>query len=185
VVLRYALARPGRVTHLVYVSGVGVDPEATWHDDFERNLLDRLGDHLERWRLLRARRPRSPPEEERERVALRLSAEFADRDRALAHAERETTPFLGDNDECNDALNADRRRSLDDGELLRSCQALKAPVLLVDGALDLRPRWAVDSLERALPSARRVVLPDGAHLPWVESPAAFRTAVTGFLSAGA
>jgi proline iminopeptidase len=179
--LRYTLAHPGRVTRLVYVSGVGVDPEATWHDEFERHLLDRLGGHLERWRRLRRSSPRSP-DEEREAAVLQLSAEFADRDRALEHAERETTPFLGVNDECNRALNADRRRSVDNGQLLRGCQTLQVPVLLVDGALDLRPRWAVDSLERALPSARRVVL-DGAHLPWVEAPAAFRAAVTGFLSA--
>ena len=32
---------------------------------------------------------------------------------------------------------------------------------------------AVDSLERALPSARRVVLTGAGHLPWVEAPAAF------------
>jgi pimeloyl-ACP methyl ester carboxylesterase len=95
-----------------------------------RSLADRLGD-LERWRRLRQRSPRSP-DEERELAVLRLSADFADRDRALEHAERETTPF---------------------------------------------------PLERALPAARRVVL-DAAHLPWVEAPAAaFRAAVTGFLSA--
>jgi proline iminopeptidase len=178
--LRYALAHPGRVTRLVYVSGVGADPEATWHGEFERNLADRLGGHLERWRLLRRRSPR-PPDEERELAVLQLSADFADRDRALAHAERVTTPFLGVNAECNRALNADRRRTVENGELLRACPALQVPVLLVDGALDLRPRWAVDSLERALPAARRVVL-DGAHLPWVEAPAACRAAVTGFLS---
>jgi proline iminopeptidase len=180
--LRYALAHPGRVTRLVYVSGVGADPEATWHGEFERNLVDRLGGHLERWRLLRRRSPRTP-DEERELAVLQLSADFADRDRALELAERVTTPFLGVNADCNGALNADRRRSVEDGELIRACQALQVPVLLVDGALDLRPRWAVDSLERALPSARRVVL-DGAHLPWVEAPAAFRAAVTGFLAAG-
>jgi proline iminopeptidase len=179
--LRYALAHPGRVTRLVYVSGVGADPEATWHGDFERNLVERLGD-LARWRLLRRRSPRSPGEE-RELAVLRLSADFADRDRALELAERVTTPFLGADAECNRALNADRRRTVENGELLRASQALQVPVLLVDGALDLRPRRAVDSLERALPAARRVVL-DGAHLPWVEAPAAFRAAVTGFLSSG-
>jgi proline iminopeptidase len=180
--LRYTLAHPGRVTRLVYVSGVGIDPESTWHDVFERNLLDRLSDHSPRWQALRQRQPRSAAEE-RELATLRLSADFADRDRALEHAERETTPFLGADPECNRALNADRRRSLDH-ELLRSCQTLQVAVLLVDGAGDLRPRWAVDSLERALPDVRRVVLPDAGHLPWVEAPAAFRRAVTGFLAEG-
>ena len=50
--LRYTLAHPDRVTGLVYVSGIGVDPESTWQDDYERNLRDRLGDRLERWQEL-------------------------------------------------------------------------------------------------------------------------------------
>jgi proline iminopeptidase len=180
--LRYTLAHPGLVTRLVYVSGTGIDPEATWHGEYERNLRERLGDHLTRWQALKHRQPHSAAEE-RELAVLQLSADFADRHRALEHAERVTTPFLGVNAECNRSLNADRRRGGND-VLLRSCQTLQVPVLLVDGAYDLRPRWAVDSLERALPSARRVVLTGAGHLPWVEAPAAFRAAVTGFLSVG-
>jgi proline iminopeptidase len=176
--LRYALARPDRVTGLVYVSGIGVDPEETWHDDYERNFRDRLGDDLERWRVLKGRPSRSEAEE-RELEVLWLSADFADRARARERAERELTPYLGTNWACNRALNADRRRSL--GGLLGACRALRVPVLLVDGARDLRPRRAVDSLERALPAARRVVLAEAGHLPWVEEPAAFRAAVAGFL----
>jgi proline iminopeptidase len=181
--LRYALAHPTLVTRLVYVSGIGIDPEATWRSDFERSFLERLGTHLPRWQALRARQPRSAAEE-RELLTLQLSTDFADPDRALEHAERETSPFLGADPECNRALNADRRRSPTD-TLLGPCQALRVPVLLVDGARDLRPRRSVDSLERALPDVRRVVLPDAGHLPWVEAPAAFRSAVTGFLTGDA
>ena len=175
--LRYSLAHPGRVTGLVYVSGVGVDPEETWHDDYERNFQARLGDDLDRWRALRGRRSRSEAEE-RELDVLWLSADFSDRSRAREHAERVLTPYLGMNWECSRALNADRRRS---GGLLGACASLAVPVLLVDGAHDIRPRWAVDSLQRALPAARRVVLEDAGHLPWVEEPAAFRAAVARFL----
>ncbi len=39
------------------------------------------------------------------------------------------------------------------------------------------PRTAVDSLERALPRVRRVVLPEAGHIPWVEDPEGFRQAV--------
>ena len=178
--LRYTLAHPDRVTGLVYVSGVGVDPEETWHDDYERNLQARLGDDLDRWRELKGRPERSQAEE-RELDVLWLSADFADLARSREHAERELTPFLGMNWACSRALNADRRSS---GGLLEACRTLVVPVLLVDGAHDIRPRWAVDSLERALPAARRVVLDGAGHLPWVEEPAAFRSAVTGFLAAG-
>jgi proline iminopeptidase len=177
--LRYTLAHPDRVTGLVYVSGVGVDPEETWHDDYERNLQARLGDDLDRWRELKGRPERSQAEE-RELDVLWLSADFADLARSREHAERELTPFLGMNWACSRALNADRRSS---GGLLEACRTLVVPVLLVDGAHDIRPRWAVDSLERALPAARRVVLDGAGHLPWVEEPAAFRSAVTGFLAA--
>ena len=176
--LRYALAHPGRVTRLLYVSGVGVDPEATWHDDYERNFQARLGGHLDRWRDLKGRRSRSEAEE-RELDVLWLSADFVDPARAREHAERLLTPYLGTNWECSRALNADRRRS---GGLLGACSTLTAPVLLVDGATDIRPRWAVDSLERALPEARRVVLAGAGHLPWIEEPAAFRAAVARFLT---
>ena len=181
--LRYTLADPGLVTRLVYVSGTGIDPEATWRPDFDRNFLEHLGGHRPRWQALRARQPRSAAEE-RELATLQLSADFADRDRALEQAERETTPFLGADPECSRALNADRGRFPSD-TLLGSCQALQVPVLLVDGAADRRPRRSVDSLERALPDVRRVVLAGAGHLPWVESPAAFRSAVTGFLTSRA
>jgi pimeloyl-ACP methyl ester carboxylesterase len=60
----------------------------------------------------------------------------------------------------------------------------RGPYTLARSLADLRPRWAVDSLERALPDVRRVVLPGAGHLPWVEAPAAFRSAVTGFLAEG-
>ena len=176
--LRYTLARPGRVTRLLYVSGIGADPEETWHDGYERNFRDRLGGHLDRWGELKGHQRRTEAEE-REFDRLWLSADYVDRARALEHAERELTPYLGTNWACARALNADRRRSL--GGLLGACRALRVPVLLVDGAHDIRPRRAVDSLERALPAARRVVLEDAGHLPWVEAPAAFRAAVAGFL----
>ena len=178
--LRYTLAHPDRVTRLVYVSGIGVDPEETWHDDYERNLRDRLGGHLDRLQELEGRARRTEAEE-REFDLLWLSADFVDRARSLELAERLTTPFLGMNRECARALNADRRRS--SGDLLGASANLTVPVLLVDGAHDVRPRWAVDSLERALPAVRRVVLEGAGHLPWVDEPAAFRAAVTGFLTA--
>lgn len=66
-------------------------------------------------------------------------------------------------------------------ELYAACEALDLPVLIVDGAEDIRPRSAVDSLERALPRGRRVVLREAGHLPWVEDPTGFREAVTGVL----
>ena len=54
-------------------------------------------------------------------------------------------------------------------------------MLIIDGPEDIRPRWAVDSLDRALPDSRRVSLAGTGHLPWVEDPDGFRRVVSDFL----
>ncbi|MFJ9631173.1 alpha/beta fold hydrolase [Streptomyces sp. NPDC101175] len=169
--LRYALAHPDRVAALIYVSGTGIGPDADWHGAFEANLLARLGEdpeRLARWREL--------PGDSRERAVLQWSAEFEDRERALAHAERMADPWFPINSPCNKALNAEAGRTVGTPALYAACQALDLPVLIVDGERDIRPRSAVDSLEHALPQALRVTLPGAGHLPWVEEPRGFRDA---------
>jgi proline iminopeptidase len=181
--LSYALAHPERVSALVYVSGTGIGPDPDWHPAYRRNLLSRLAERperLARWQAL-ADRQRRTGEEERERAVLHWSAEFADRERALEHAARMAEPWLAINGECNKALNEERKRTWGTPGLYAACQALDLPVLLVDGAGDIRPRSAVDSLERALPKVRRVMLPEAGHLPWVEDPDGFRDAVAAVL----
>jgi proline iminopeptidase len=181
--LSYALAHPERVSALVYVSGTGIVPVADWHGPFAENFRARLGEVPERfarWREL-TDSPHRTEDEERERAVLQWSIEFEDRERAAAHAGRMADPWFGINAECGRALNAETKRTWGTPELYAACQALDLPVLIVDGARDVRPRSAVDSLERALPRVRRVVLPDAGHLPWVEDPEGFREAVATVL----
>ncbi|MFI6548384.1 alpha/beta fold hydrolase [Streptomyces prunicolor] len=176
--LNYALAHPDRVAALIYVSGTGIGPDADWHGGYEANLLARLGENpqrLARWREL--------PGESRERAVLQWSADFADRERAIEHAERMADPWFPINFPCNKALNAEARRTAGTPTLYAACQALDLPVLIVDGERDIRPRSAVDSLERALPRVRRVTLPNAGHLPWVEDPHGFRDAVMTVMTA--
>ncbi|WP_367320634.1 alpha/beta fold hydrolase [Streptomyces sp. HUAS ZL42] len=178
--LSYALAHPERVSSLVYVAGTGIGPDADWHPAYKENLLGRLGrdpQRMARWQEL-TDRPNLSDEEERERAVLQWSIEFEDRGRALEHAGRMADPWFGINAECNKALNAERKRTWGTPELYAACRALDVPVLIVDGARDIRPRSAVDSLERALPRVRRVILPEAGHMPWVEDPKGFREAVT-------
>ncbi|MBN9741751.1 alpha/beta hydrolase [Amycolatopsis sp. A1MSW2902] len=172
--LRYTLAHPDRVAKLVYVSGTGIDDDSTWHADYERNLRNSLGNRLMRWESLAAKDRTA--EEDREYCVLQWSAEFAGRERALEHAEAMADPWFGVNFECNAALNRERWP-----DLRGQCEGLKVPTLIVDGTADIRPRSAVDSLERALPMVSRVQLPAG-HLPWMEDPAGFHSAVSGFLT---
>ncbi|MBC9723502.1 alpha/beta fold hydrolase [Streptomyces sp. TRM68367] len=181
--LSYTLAHPERVSALIYVAGTGIGPEADWHGAYEANLRDRLGEdpgRLARWREL-TDRPQLSDEEERERAVLQWSVEFADRERAPERAARMAEPWFGINTECNKALGAERKRTWGTPELYAACRSLDLPVLIVDGERDIRPRSAVDSLERALPRVTRVVLPEAGHLPWVEDPKAFREAVAGVL----
>ncbi|MEU9289543.1 alpha/beta hydrolase [Streptomyces sp. NPDC048275] len=108
---------------------------------------------------------------------LQWSIEFTDRDRALEHARDMADPWFGVNTECNKALNAEGKAIWGTPELYAACQALDLPVVVVDGARDIRPRSAVDSLVRALPRVRRTILPEAGHCPWVEDPAGFRQTV--------
>ncbi|GAA1751438.1 proline iminopeptidase-family hydrolase [Luedemannella helvata] len=176
--LRYAMEHPDRVSHLIYVSGTGIDPGRDWHPHYERNLRLRLGDHLDRWEELRARA--RTPSEDREQAVLQWSADFADHHTALDHAQRMATPWLGVNEDCNRAVNADVKKEIA-GDLAGRCRQLDLPVLIIDGAEDIRPRWAVDSLYEALPDAERVIFPGAGHVPWVERRDDFHRAVTTFL----
>ncbi|WP_432157232.1 alpha/beta fold hydrolase [Streptomyces sp. bgisy153] len=174
--LDYALAHPERVSTLVYVAGTGIDPVSPWHGRYQENFLARLTEVPER-----AARWRDLPNGDPEQAILRWSADFADRERALELAERMADPWFGINFACNKALNAETRNTWGTPGLYAACRRLDVPVLIVDGARDIRPRSAVDSLERALPRVRRVVFPDAGHLPWAEEPDAFRAAVVAAL----
>jgi pimeloyl-ACP methyl ester carboxylesterase len=73
------------------------------------------------------------------------------------------------------------------GDLVRSpldhrLGELRAPVLILRGACDHAvPDAPVQSLERALPAARRIVLPESGHAPFVEQPRRFAEEVSAFL----
>lgn len=179
--LRYALEHPGRVSGLVYVSGTGIDHRDTWRADYRRNLRAGLGAHLARWEELEAR-PGRTGAEEREWCVLQCSADYADREGALERARAATTPWFGVNAECNATLNAEVGREAGTPELRAACERLEVPVLLVQGARDIRPHRVLDSLEAALPRVARTVFSGAGHLPWVEEPDAFRAAVGGFLA---
>ena len=177
--LRYAIQHPDRVEKLIYVSGTGIDAEPAWKPAYHRQFDERLGESGARVAALRTRtRTR---DEDRELAVLQLSADFADRDEALRLAGEIATPWFPLNYDCNAALNAEAQRYLADNDVAARCRALDVPTLIIDGAHDIRPRSAVDSLHEALPRVRRVTLAAG-HLPWVEEPDGFRAAVADFLA---
>jgi proline iminopeptidase len=81
-----------------------------------------------------------------------------------------------------EALHRSRIRWLADPALASRLAGLVAPALLVRGACDPVPDDAVRDLAAALPAATLVRIPDAGHSPWLEQPAALRTALRDFLA---
>jgi proline iminopeptidase len=174
--LRYALDHPELVSKLVYVSGTGLGWD--WYPQFNDNFASRMGDRLARWADLKNRNRTEA--EDRELAVLQWSADFADPNHAFAHAEQMATPWFGINRECEAMLTAEWR-AWRETELVAACHGLAIPTMIIDGAEDTRPRWAVDSLQHALPAVKRVVLQNAGHMPWLEAPEEVRSALVTFL----
>ena len=170
--LRYALDHPDRVSALVYACGTGLG--WAWREPFERATSARLAPHQGRLGELRAQG------KDREVAIVQWSAEFGD-GREREHAEEMATPWFGINQDCYTQIWAELERTWHEDELITQCRALEVPVLIIDGGRDLRPRWAVDSLERALPRVTRVILPGAGHIPWLEAPEEFVRSLAEFL----
>jgi proline iminopeptidase len=174
--LRYALDHPDRVSALIYASGTGLG--WAWREPFQHDLARRLAPHQPRITELRSR-DRSPAED-RELAILQWSAEFGGGS-GMRQARQMATPWFGINRPSYDAIWAELEQAWHEPELIAACHRLTVPVLIIDGEDDIRPRWAVDSLEQALPAASRVVLPGAGHLPWLEEPEPFASALLSFL----
>jgi proline iminopeptidase len=171
--LRYALDYPDRVSSLVYACGTGLG--WAWREPFYQAIAARLAPHRARIDELQAQG------EDREAAILQWSAEFSD-GHAREHAEEMATPWFGLNHECYQEIWAELERTWREDDLIGQCRGLEVPVLVIDGARDLRPRWAVDSLARALPRVTRVILPGVGHIPWLEAPEEFTRCLAEFLA---
>jgi len=153
--LQYALTHPERVDRLLLISSTGLQPAPPAY----RQRVDEIlagESHEDPW-------------------LLRISTGFADRATAIDSARRLMTPRFAPNQECADALLAEVRNLPDRAA---ACRGLTIPTLIVHGALDLRPPQVTDTLLAALPNARRVIIEDAAHYPWLESPESFTAALS-------
>jgi proline iminopeptidase len=68
-----------------------------------------------------------------------------------------------------------------DPQWLAGLKHLRAPTLIVHGREDVIPWDAVDEILSLIPHAEVIGLDDCGHFPWLETPDAFRGALSGFL----
>ncbi|WP_236794822.1 alpha/beta fold hydrolase [Amycolatopsis sp. GM8] len=170
--LRYAMAFPARVTHLVLMCTAGPGSAR-----YRRRLRGVLAPHQERISEL----VRSAPSAERNRALLRLriSFGFANQRTALHMADQLTQPYSY-NDDYEAALTADTE-AISEHALAEAYRALDIPTLLLHGAEDLHPPEVTDGLLAALPKAHRTVIDGAAHYPWLEQPEPTATTLREFL----
>jgi proline iminopeptidase len=174
--LQYALAYPDRVRSLIYIAGTGLSWD--FRDEHTANFIAAMAPYAAKYAALNAiERPTAG--QERDADLLRLAIDFPDPPAARTHVERLLSPYFLSDPEVNPTLNAEMR-TLTEADLIERCRALEVPTLIIDGARDLRPRWAVDSLADALPDVTRVTLKAAGHLPWLDEPARFAAALSEF-----
>ena len=169
--LRYAATYPRHTEALAYIAGVGAGDG--FHDAYVAERDRRLGGDRVRWDELRSRERNA--HEEREWCLLQWRPDFspAGAEHHALELWRTRPPGTTVNVDANRELWADR----DTEDLLTLAASVDCPVTMIFGADDPRPWSAADPLFAALPRARRLVLDDAGHAPWVEQPAAVRTAL--------
>ena len=69
-----------------------------------------------------------------------------------------------------------------DDRVMRILPEIKVPVLIVLGADDTPFLGAADYMERKIPNATKVVIPNAGHVSNIDQPAAFNAAVQDFLA---
>ena len=178
--LQYALALPERVDRLVYVSGVGLGWD--WRKQHEAGHMATVAAFPGYARRISALRSLAEltAAEQRELDRLNLTAEFADPAAAPEHAENQVTPHFVPDPQVNPTVNAEMR-TWSEADLIARCEKLPVPTLIIDGALDLRPRWSVDSLAAALPDVVRCTFDQSGHFPWIDQPEEFAAALRDFV----
>jgi len=173
--LQYVFAHADRADALVYVSGTGIGQK--WHDAFRDERRRRLGDDFDRWLGL-AQRDRNG-DEDREYRLLSWSIDFVDRPRSGELAGKLDRPFAI-NQEANRQI-CEEMSAWAEEDLVAKCGRVTVPALVLHGAHDPRPAWAIDSLVNALPNAEALVLVNAGHTPWLEAPESFSAPLRSFI----
>jgi proline iminopeptidase len=173
--MMYASQHPDRVNALALVDSGG--PTLATVARFVTNLNARLTDEdnakVKEWS------DAAKMKENRKRAILEITraktpAYFADRAKAKPMMDALTEDSF--NDAVFWAITPQMMAGLDLREPLK---AVKAPVIVIHGKQD--PLESAQEVHEALAGSTLVILDDAGHFPWVEQPAKFYEALSGFL----
>ena len=172
--LAYAATHPGRVRVLGHLSGVGI---GDWHMPFAAERARRGASFAARLAELKAIGERTP-EQEVEWRRLSWATDYADVEAGLAASEAMArTPHP-----INHAANREIRYA--DADLIGWAAATSCPVYFIHGTADPRPAANTMLLADRTPVARKRVVTDAGHLPWVEQPGQVRELLIELIRAG-
>jgi proline iminopeptidase len=175
--LHLAVAHPGRLLGVLCIGPLGAQSDLL--EEQQRNLTRGLTDE-ERDRVERAghrRREGIVTEAELvDRFALMWPQFFVKSESALPAPARMGV-------QCSIDGNRSIAEHFERGTLARGLPAVVLPVLFVHGDGDPLPPRSSQQAAALIPGAVVATLPECGHFPWVEQPAAFRTAVERLLAA--
>ena len=178
--LHAVLADPTSAAGLLYLSGTGLG--RSWHAAYKAAPSERLtADQLARCEALESVAERTRHEEVEWRT-LRWAPDFGDRTHALELASIDAGAPWQVNFGCNAAINAEVN-TLDVASLADECRSIAVAALLVHGALDPRPPYAIDDLAAVIPNVEVGVIDDVGHPPWLERPGATALLLRPWLAA--
>jgi proline iminopeptidase len=171
--LAYAAAHPDRLSVVGYVSGVGI---GDWRTPFRAEKATRAEPFAARLADLAALQ-RTPTEEVEWRT-LTWATDYAD----LALGLKAAGVMAQSPHTVNQ--HANRTLTFTDADQIGWAAAVRCPVYVVHGTADPRPAANALLLADQLSTARKRVVTEAGHLPWVEQPDQLRELLAEIVQAG-
>lgn len=174
--LAYASTHPDHISHLGYLSGVGV---GDWRTPYERERARRLTDKQRAELAELENRERSDAEERRFR-ALAWVTDHGDRANAWRWAMEDAENLRPINYLANGQLTAETG-SWSEDDVVAKARTIRCPTLVLHGERDPRPASCALELAAEIESCAAVVIPGAGHHPWREDADAVRGALRALL----
>lgn len=174
--LAYAWSYPDHISHLCYLSGVGV---GDWHTAYEQERARRLTDEQRDELASLENRERSDAEERRFR-ALAWVTDHGDTANAARWAMEDAESRRPINYAANRLLTAETR-SWTDADVVAKARAIRCPTLVLHGERDPRPASSALELAAEIKSSTSLVVQGAGHHPWREDANAVRAALRALL----